>query len=127
MYIKICPICGTEFETINSRYKYCSDKCRKVVMDKLNKEHAKIYYNSDNGLRKRRAYYKAHYQPVKKYCLECGKQLEDGRQTWCLDCLLKDYAETASPLAYKRLLCRGYDKELIMEEINSKRLRLQSL
>lgn len=116
MYKKICPICNRNFEVANSRYKYCSDECRKQQKRQNDRVHAKLYYHSSRGMHN----YKAYYKPVEKYCPDCGKRLDDGRQTWCVDCLLKDYAETKSRIAYKRLSCRGYDRELITEEINSR-------
>lgn len=120
MYTKICPICNCEFETPNNHYRYCSAECRKEHTRQYDKERAKIYYHSSRGTHNRKIYYKEHRKLVEKYCPDCGKRLEDGRQTWCLDCLLKDYATTESPVAYKRLVCRGYDRELITEEINSR-------
>lgn len=121
MYTKICPVCGMTFEAANSRYKYCSDECRKKRKYNANKAHLKEYYKTSRGIYARKTYYKKHHKPVEKYCADCGKKLDDGRQTWCLDCLLKDYAENNSHIAYQRLANRGYDRELIMEEINSRR------
>lgn len=120
MYTKTCPICGAEFEAANSRYKYCSDACRKEVENRRQtKRNNAEYYAAHKH--KRKLYYKQHYKPVEKNCQGCGKRLEDGRQSWCLDCLLDDYVNNKSRAAFQRLSCRGYDKAMIMEEINLRR------
>lgn len=43
--IKVCPICGKEFETEDGRVKYCSDNCRLKS----------AYYYQANYVAKRRA------------------------------------------------------------------------
>lgn len=121
MYTKNCPICGAEFETINSRYIYCSDACRKEA-DKRRCSKRNYNYHLTHKY-ERHLYYKQHYEPVEKYCEGCGKRLDDGRQSWCLDCLLDDYINNKSKVAYQRLSCRGYDKISILQEISLRRTK----
>ena len=119
MYDKICPVCGSAFQSPNPCYKYCSDPCRKTVSDKRKREYSRIYYQKT--LDAQRAYRKKHYKHVGRCCEDCGALLPDGRQRYCLDCLLKDYIENKSRIAYARLACRGYDRELIALELQSRR------
>lgn len=63
------------------------------------------------------AYYHKHKKKSTKRCAVCGGELEHGNQTYCLDCLLKDYmasvkgelGSSGRNTAYHRLVCRGYD------------------
>ena len=70
----------------------------------------------------RLAYYHKNKQRLKKVvykCAVCGEELQDGRQAYCLDCLLLGYKNAKKGekrLAYKRLANRGYDKETILYE-----------
>lgn len=96
LYTKICVACGKAFEAKAHNAKYCSLNCRKSAT-------------------------RIKYEPVKNVCQTCGKQLPDGRQQWCIDCLLEDYKKTRSELAYNRLRNRGYDKEMIKEELKNRR------
>ena len=91
-YTKTCTVCGVKFLSVVHNRKYCSDRCRNIALKKK-------------------------YPPKNKYCNGCGKKLPDGRQQWCFDCLLNDYSKVQSGIAYKRLSNRGYDKELIREEL----------
>lgn len=117
MYTKICPVCNSKFEAANPRYKYCSVDCRKAVEKEYQREKNRIYYNSTIGKAVHKRYYKLHYKPVDKCCQGCGTKLEDGRQSWCLDCLLQDYIK-GSVKAIHRLNSRGFDKAMILEEID---------
>ena len=66
-----------------------------------------------------------------KTCKVCGVELPHGTQQYCLNCLLKDYMKAREEgrkvhnhlvTAYARLRSRGLDKELIMNEINERKL-----
>lgn len=116
MYDKICPICSRKFQTVNPRYKYCSEKCREKAEVLRKRKSASTYYHTTTGKIKRKQYYIRHHQPVIKCCKSCGKLLDDARQTWCMECLLVDYIYNKSAIAYQRLSCRGYDKAMILEE-----------
>ena len=94
-YTKICATCGVRFLSENYNRKYCSQKCSKQS-------------------------YRIRQDVPNKYCCNCGVQLSDGRQQWCLNCLLDDYKNTRSSLSYKRLTNRGYDKEMIEEELKNR-------
>ena len=78
------------------------------------------YDRTTIGQLKRHKWYKEHYVPVGKCCVECGNLLPDGRASYCLDCLLKDYASGNRRVAGQRLSCRGYDKEMILYEIKER-------
>lgn len=54
--MKICPICGKEFESSDSRQKYCSEKC---YLDSVKK-----WYHAHKTLKK--------FNPIK--CSICGKE-----------------------------------------------------
>ena len=116
MSIKRCAICNEEFCAKSGRYNYCSDECRKIGK----------YNNNKKYIERCKAAGKAYwtnyaYKPVVKHCKKCGTVLPDGRQTWCLDCLLLDYKLNKSPKAYQRLSLRGFTKTTILEEIRNRR------
>lgn len=37
MITRICPICGTRFEAVDRRRKYCSRRCRDVALERKNR------------------------------------------------------------------------------------------
>ena len=90
-----CVVCGRSFKSFCHNAKYCTIKCRNEILK-----------------RKR--------NPKRKFCSTCGKELADGRQTWCLECLLLDYQNTHSSISYKRLCNRGYDRIIIEEELKKR-------
>lgn len=94
-YTKICAICGKSFNGKAHNAKYCSSACRKTADRKK--------YSSKNIA-----------------CRACGKPLPDSRQQWCIDCLLDDYQKTKSEISFNRLRNRGYDKEMILDEIKNR-------
>ena len=89
---KVCNICGKPYSSDHVKSKYCSHNCYKTAM-------------------------RMKYKPIVARCRTCGVALPDGRQWWCLDCLLRDYKQNKSLQAYHRLQNRGYDKELVLLEI----------
>lgn len=95
-YDKICSICGKSFVSDFYGRKYCSKSCAKVAI-------------------------RRRHDIKPKFCATCGKQLADYRQTWCLDCLLKDYEKTHSSVAYHRLCNRGFDRDTIIQELKNRR------
>ena len=119
---KICPICSRKFQAVNPRYKYCSDECREKVEVLRKRKSALNYSHSTIGKIKRKQYYKQHYQPVIKYCKTCGGKLESGKQTWCIDCLIKDFLYSHTKESYGRLANRGYDVDMILEEAEARGL-----
>lgn len=92
---KICNICGKPYQSDSVSSKYCSHNCRKAAI-------------------------RMRYNPVGARCRTCGSALADGRQWWCLDCLLRDYKRNKSAQAYHRLENRGYTKESIILEIKKR-------
>ena len=113
---KICPVCGNSFQAVNAKFKYCSDDCRK----KYNRERLHIYRNTLKGKYYRHKYHEQHYEPANKHCTKCGELLTDGRASYCLDCLLKDYLYNNTAVTRQRLYNRGYDTESIMNEIKER-------
>ena len=121
MYEIKCCICGKETTVINSRYRTCSKLCSKV----LKKQEMKRWYFEN------KAYRQKHLERVKKryrknrkdyFCIVCGSVLPHGNQKFCLNCLLKDYKYGNRTLAYNRLTCRGYDKEMIDFEVKERNI-----
>lgn len=110
---KICIVCRKPFSAANPRYKMCSAECRKKHYAEYDKIRLKAYYHSGAGKKKHKTYYK----PVEKLCASCNKPLPDGRQTYCLRCLLLDFKYGDTDTAYKRLACRGYDTKAIWRTI----------
>ena len=111
MHNKICVICNKPFTTINSRYKTCSPNCR----DAYDKEYRRRYdkYRRDAGLV---PYY---YVRVTKQCKLCDTRLPDGRQTYCLRCLVNGFVHGDTNFREKcrgLLNCRGYSVEDIWDE-----------
>lgn len=92
---KICNICGKSYQSNYACSKYCSNNCRKIAT-------------------------RNQYKSVKRKCDTCGDILPDGRQRWCIDCLLRDYKRNKSAQAYHRLENRGYTKESIILEIKKR-------
>lgn len=121
MYTKVCVICRQQFNTDNHCVKFCSDKCRTESNVLRHKAYNKQYCKTAHYLNYKKDYHKNKYQPVIKYCKICGNKLNDGRQTYCINCLLDDYARTKSKEAFMRLANRGYNKSLIIKELRNRR------
>lgn len=121
MYDKICKVCGKPFHAANPRYLVCSAECRKIYQTRYKQIYAETH--PDYVIRQRlRKYRRAvHiYKPIEKPCALCGEILPDGRQKYCLRCLISEFiskgGKAGSP-AYRILLMRGYaNKEDILME-----------
>ena len=115
MIEQTCKICGEKFMAKQSNYTLCSDTCRKV-----NRQNLKRVYNAKNRLRfieNSRRYYKLHHKYKHNPCAICGQPLPDSRAKFCLGCLLKEYKNGKRRWAYKVLVCRGFDLEMINDEL----------
>lgn len=117
MYDKVCKICGKQFQAINRNYCMCSPECRKISERESRKQTLRRYYATDLGKEKILRYYRKHRVLVDKMCACCGIKLDDGRQTYCLECLLRDYRDNHTPISVRRLYSRGLDKTMIKEEL----------
>jgi predicted nucleic acid-binding Zn ribbon protein len=111
VYNKICVICAKPFTTHNSHYKTCSPQCS-VAYDK---EYRKAYdkYRRDAGLIPNR------YVKVVRHCKLCNNRLPDGRQTYCLYCLVDGFVHGDKDFRKKCggiLNCRVYSVEDIWDE-----------
>lgn len=113
--INTCKICGKKFEAKQSNYNLCSDACRKANERNLNR----VYYakNIENSRRYRKQYHKLYYNYKHNPCGICGQPLSDSRAKYCLSCLFKEYKQGKRKWAYKVLVCRGFDLDMINDEI----------
>lgn len=121
MRTNTCIICGNDFEAVSLNSKYCSDTCRKIGKARISKRYNDKHRKTAAYYINRETYRKNTYHYAVKYCKSCGKKLNDGRQTWCLDCLLDDYVNTKSRIALIRLTNRGYNKARILELLRNRR------
>lgn len=110
MYEKECPICNKMFYSQNRKKIYCSSLCRKRHDSLKSKEK----YNKQKYLE----YYKQHR--IIKNCAICNKALPNGKQSYCMDCLLKEYLHGDTKRARHILECRGYDKATIQYELKQR-------
>lgn len=66
-------------------------------------------------------YYVKHRKKADRCCKICGGELDNNNQTYCLDCLLRDFANGYKTgdgyfTACRRLCSRGYDvKQMVAE------------
>ena len=109
-----CRICGTPFETTSPKKCTCSPECSKIY----EKRRHKMYRETPEAKALMRKRYLENYKPRIRYCRICGEKLPDGRQKFCLRCLLHEYIYGNYRLAYKRLVLRGYDGDSIRREIS---------
>ena len=71
-------------------------------------------------------YWSIHYpqlhakRRIIKYCKICNCELPHGKQTYCLDCLLKMYVNDSKSKALHILNSRGLDKTMIQEELRER-------
>lgn len=120
MYDKECVVCGKPFQAANPRYCICSPECRKVRDREIKRRDAAKRYEANRKYLQK--YYREHYVPVTKSCQSCGDPLPDGRQTYCLRCLVYAFMHCegeARRAAYSRLALRGYTKSDIISEAES--------
>ena len=109
---KICEICNAEFEATRVFTKYCPD-CRLNAY----RDNTKIWQkNNPDKIReaRRRKYL------VEVFCATCGEKLPNGKQVFCLNCLLKDYKYNYSQKAAARLCCRGFNSKEIWDMIKER-------
>ena len=75
---------------------------------------------------RQRAYYLLRKKPTDKRCQDCGILLPHGKQTYCLDCLLRAYIRTKGDSGNERkkirhrLYNRGLDSKEIEYEIKKR-------
>lgn len=122
MLEKCCKICGKPFLAKQQNYTICSDECRKEARRRYYYENAdycnqrrKILYKKRNEERKK--LYWEKYRRI-KYCKICNCELPNGKQAYCMDCLLNMWETGDRPHALHILSCRGYDTSMIVEEVN---------
>lgn len=119
MYNIQCRVCGKEFQATNSNYCYCSKECRYIGTKKSRREYARDFNRTDKHRLQRKNYYLRNRTLVDKFCAVCGVKLPDARQTYCLECLLKDYRDTHSQTSIHRLYSRGFDIQMITEAVKN--------
>lgn len=115
MIKKSCCICGHSFQAKSANVYCCSPEC--------SKERRRQYQSRY----RRGSEYWAKYYPqlhakvrIIKYCKICSHELPHGKQTYCLDCLLKMYLNDNKHEALHILGSRGYDKAMIKEELKQR-------
>ncbi len=121
IYEKTCKVCGKPFITNHPRYCVCGDECRQINTNIAGKRYWQN--NREKVLLKRKASYKKRKSISRKiyYCKTCGGEVEHGKQTHCIDCLLKAYKrKDTRGWALHVLSCRGYDAETIRFEIEER-------
>jgi hypothetical protein len=113
------------YETLQVNKTADKEIIQKVYKILTKKYHPDLQQNAEDreyaekAMAKRKEYYKEHYKPTVHYCQVCGEPLPDGRQTYCLRCLVSTYMTAEQPykqIAYNRLALRGYDKAMILDE-----------
>jgi predicted nucleic acid-binding Zn ribbon protein len=112
MYDKVCVICKQPFRAINPRYKTCSPDCHHEYDKIYNRIYGKSY-------RTRRKFNPSHYEKVQKHCKLCGDILPDGRQTYCLRCLINGFVHGDVNTRQKSmgiLNCRGFSVDMIWQK-----------
>lgn len=115
MIDQTCKICGAKFIAKQSNYTLCSEACRKVNV----KNWKRINYDKIKDKHKEysRLYRMTHKSRKGNPCFICGRPLPDSRAKFCLDCLFKEYQAGKTKWAYKVLVCRGYDRDMINDAI----------
>lgn len=113
MISNMCIVCGKEFEAKQRNYTLCSAECRQI-QKKANRER---YKHTDKYREKIKERCKKHY--VTKNCEFCGERLPNGKQKYCLDCLLSRF-KAGDTNATHTLNSRGYSVKEIWQEIKSR-------
>lgn len=90
----VCPVCGKEFEMLNSRQMYCSKQCR----SKRNNAYAnaqRAKQRKDAGVYNIKEVSRAN--PIKRTCIICGKEFLAGSKSakYCSETCHKEGAKIA--------------------------------
>ena len=83
--IKVCAICGKEFEANHGRCKYCSDDCKRIAKHQNNR---KWYQNhKEKHKEHNRKYRQVRRKNMIKVCDICGSKFEtpNSRRKYCSD------------------------------------------
>lgn len=115
MVEKSCCICGKLFLAKAVNIQCCSSQCK---IEKRKQSNVRYKKGSE--------YWSIHYpqlhakRRIIKYCKICNCELPHGKQTYCLDCLLKMYVNDSKSKALHILNSRGLDKTMIQEELRER-------
>ena len=122
--MKACKWCGKEFESYHCACKYCCKECAKKA-HKRQMADWQVLHREERAKSGKRRY---NEKKIKKKCRTCGVELPNNSQKWCLDCLLKEYIKSiGTSQEHQRitviLASRGYNKEMIMNEIEERKIK----
>ena len=115
-----CPVCGKRFMARQKNYKICSPECKKIRVKEQNSSEkykaTRLRYKETKKYRER---YKQNLEAKRKikFCEICGARLPNAKQKFCLDCILNGYQNGSKRMKHI-LECRGYDSEMIADEID---------
>ena len=133
-YKKICPVCGKEFITTNSRKKYCCANCDATAYrDRHRVKHEKIcpicgkkfvvnrrlnVYCSRECYEKSKVIYRKEHRVLKeqleKVCPVCGRKFvgKNSRRTYCSkECQCQAYKENHKEELLKKHRARYYENK----------------
>lgn len=124
---KCCKICGKLFQARQSNYLCCSAECKRInfkqsqarYSEKRKQIYRERYGKGTEKYKQRYAEYFSKHRVI-KYCRICNSQLPNGNQKVCFDCLLDMWLNGNRSKACNLLANRGYDKEMIIEEIRAR-------
>lgn len=117
-----CPVCGKQFMARQKNYKICSPECKKIrVKEQYSSEKYKATRQRYEQTEKYRERYKQNLEAKRKikFCEICGSRLPNASQKFCLDCILDGYQNGNERMKHI-LVCRGYDSEMIADEIKQR-------
>lgn len=115
MVEKSCCICGKLFQAKAVNIQCCSSQCKTEKRKQSNMRY-----------KKGSEYWAIHYpqlyakRRIIKYCKICNCELPNGKQSYCIECLLKEYFQGNKQKAFHILSCRGYNTIMINEEIKQR-------
>jgi endogenous inhibitor of DNA gyrase (YacG/DUF329 family) len=117
-----CPVCGKQFLARQKNYKLCSPECKKIrVKEQNSSEKYKATAQRYKQTKIYRERYKQNLEAKRKikFCEICGARLPNANQDFCLDCILDGYQNGSERMKHI-LVCRGYDSEMIADEIKQR-------
>lgn len=117
-----CPVCGKRFMARQKNYKICSPECKKIrVKERKSSEKYKATVQRYKQTKIYRERYKQNLEAKRKikFCEICGARLPNANQKFCLDCILDGYQNGSDRMKHI-LVCRGYDSEMIADEIKQR-------
>ena len=107
LYKRVCPECGSEFDTLYPNHIYCSDAC-----------------GYQGNLRMKREQWAAEYVPRTFICKECGAEVTtscgDTRSTFCSDKCMERFTGREGKEKRKALMKALFVKPVRFKEVYKK-------